>query len=176
MLYETHRPRVLRLAYSLIGDSDEAEDVMQEVMIYALKNLDRYDPARSAFTTWLHTITVSRARDQQRRRRSALQRLGDWWGNHGSPDSGDPDAEVVLDRLDAESRVGRALQQLTPLQREALVLREVEELSFAEIGQILSVPLRTAQARVTGAYAALRKQLQPAAPTTLEVTHEQPHR
>jgi RNA polymerase sigma-70 factor (ECF subfamily) len=156
-LYETHRPRVMRLAYSLLGDADEAEDVTQDVLIYALNKLDRYDPSRAAFTTWLHMITVSRCRDRARRARTALASVTGWL--RGSRDQVAPDPESRLDRLDAASRIGPALAKLTPLQREALVLREVEELSFAEIGTVLDVPMRTAQARVTSAYAALRQSL-----------------
>jgi RNA polymerase sigma-70 factor, ECF subfamily len=157
LLYENHRLRVLRLAYSLLGDADEAEDIAQDVMVYALTHLDRYDAARGAFATWLHAITVSRCRDRARRERTGLRRISDWWHGHQGPVEAGPDAEI--DRLDAAGRVGRALSTLTPLQREALVLREVEELSFDELGRVLQVPLRTAQARVTSAHASMRRAL-----------------
>ncbi len=147
----------MRLAYSILGDADEAEDVTQDVLIYALKRLESYDDSRSAFTTWLHMITVSRCRDRARRARSALSTLSSWVRGPRVPSVSDP--EGGLDRLDAAARIGPALAKLTPLQREALVLREVEELSFAEIGTVLGVPMRTAQARVTSAYAALRQAL-----------------
>lgn len=157
-LYETHRPRVMRLAYSLLGDADEAEDVTQDVLIYALSKLDRYDASRAAFTTWLHMITVSRCRDRARRARTALASVTGWLRGERDQHVA-PDPESRLGRLDAASRIGPALAKLTALQREALVLREVEELSFAEIGAVLDVPMRTAQARVTSAYAALRQSL-----------------
>ena len=155
-LYETHRPRVMRLATALLGDADEAEDVLQDVMVYALTRLHDYRPERAAFGTWLHTITVSRCRDRARRRHAAGRRMAEWLGLR-APHAREP--ERSLDRLDAADRVGRALRKLTPLQREALVLREVEELSFREIGYVLGVPLRTAQTRVNAGYAALRREL-----------------
>jgi len=153
-LYETHRSRVMRVAFSLLGDADDAEDVCQDVLTYALTRLDQYDPDRAAFTTWLHMITVSRCRDRLRRARAAFQRLTAWWQADSVRATEDPGQD--LDRLDATTRVGRALMRLTPLQREALVLREVEGLSYAEIGTVLEIPMRTAQARVTAAYGALR--------------------
>jgi RNA polymerase sigma-70 factor (ECF subfamily) len=155
-LYETHRPRVMRLAMALLGDPDEAEDVLQDVMVYALTRLDRYRPERAAFGTWLHTITVSRCRDRARRRQSAGRRVAEWLGLR-TPVV--PGPETGLDRIDAASRVGRALEALTPLQREAIVLREVEGLSYREIGEVLGVPLRTAQTRVNAAYAGLRRSM-----------------
>jgi RNA polymerase sigma-70 factor, ECF subfamily len=162
-LYEEHRPRVLRLAFALLGDADEAEDVMQDVMVYALTHLDRYDPERAAFPTWLHTIVVSRCRDRYRRQAVSLRRIAEWWGERHEPHGAGPDAEI--ERIDARDQVGRALKRLTPLQREALVLREVEDLTFEEIGRVLGVPLRTAQARVASAHMALRRALPgPAAP------------
>jgi RNA polymerase sigma-70 factor (ECF subfamily) len=123
-------------------------------MVYALTRLDRYRAERAAFGTWLHTITLSRCRDRARRRQAAGRRLAEWLGLRPPTV---PGPEAGLGRLDAASRVGRALETLTPLQREALVLREVEGLSFREMGEVLGVPLRTAQTRVNAAYTGLRR-------------------
>jgi RNA polymerase sigma factor (sigma-70 family) len=157
-LYEAHRARVLRLAYALLGDADDAEDVMQDVMVYALTNLNRYDPSRAALSTWLHTITLSRCRDRARRRRMGLRRVTDWLQGRAE-DAVEVGPEANLERFDARLRVGQALSRLTRVQREAIVLREVVELTFEEMATVLGVPLRTAQARVTSAHAAVRRQL-----------------
>jgi RNA polymerase sigma-70 factor (ECF subfamily) len=156
-LYEEHRPRVMRLAYAMLGDAAEAEDVVQDVMVYALTHLDKYDPERGAFTTWLHTIAVSRTRDRGRRIRLHLSRLQDWMHRQATDHA--PGPESALDGIDAVSRIGPALAELTRLQREAVVLREVEGLSYKEIGEVLDIPMRTAQARVVSAHAALRRSL-----------------
>ncbi|MCC7021035.1 MAG: RNA polymerase sigma factor [Ardenticatenales bacterium] len=155
-LYETHRTRIHRLAVTLLGDGDEADDVVQDVMIYALRNLDRYQSERAAFGTWLHTVTVSRCRDRGRRARRGAAGLRAWWSSNGE-EAVDPEDNVA--RIDAHGALGPALASLTPLQREALALRAVSELSFQEIGDALGIPLRTAQTRVTGAIAALRRAL-----------------
>gem|GEM_PF-519573 len=155
-LYETHRTRIHRLAVTLLGDGDEADDVVQDVMIYALRNLDRYQSERAAFGTWLHTVTVSRCRDRGRRARRGAAGLRAWWSSNGE-EAVDPEDNVA--RIDARGALGPALASLTPLQREALALRAVSELSFQEIGDALGIPLRTAQTRVTGAIAALRRAL-----------------
>jgi len=156
-LYESYRPRVLRLAFGLLGDADEAEDAMQDVMVYALTHLDRYDSDRAAFGTWLHTITVSRCRDRLRRRHLGLRRLAEWVGLRRADPL--PSIDERAERLDAADSVGAALGSLTDIQREAILLREVEGLSFREIGDVLGVPLRTAQTRVASAHEALRRGL-----------------
>jgi len=157
LLYEGQRRRVLRLASALLGDNDEAEDVMQDVLVYALTHLENYDPRRAKFSTWLHVLTVNRCRDRLRRRSTGWRRMADWLRT--GPGVTVPGPEDRAERLDAARRVEAGLRRLTPLQREALVLRDVEELSFSEMAQVLDVPLRTAQARVVSAHAAMRRAL-----------------
>ena len=160
-LYEAHRGRVLRLAFAVLGDADEAEDVMQDVMVYALTHLDSYDPDKAAFGTWLHTITISRSRDRLRRQRVRLSRLASLWRNS---DGRAPDPAEGVTALDASSVLRAGLGSLTATQREALALRFLEEMSFEEMGQVLGVPMRTAQARVNSATLALRRSLERSAP------------
>jgi RNA polymerase sigma-70 factor (ECF subfamily) len=155
-LYEANRGRVLRLATAILGDPDEAEDVMQDVCVYALTHLSEYDQERAAFTTWLHTITVSRCRDRIRRRRYSLSRLAALWRADPRPES---DPAQGLGAIAAAAMLKPGLAHLTPLQREALALRYVEDLSFEDMGRVLNIPMRTAQTRVTGALAALRRTL-----------------
>lgn len=68
-LYNAHRSDVYRLAYALLGNAEDAEEVAQDALTYALVNIRHYAPERASFATWLHTITVSRCRDRQRRKR-----------------------------------------------------------------------------------------------------------
>lgn len=162
-LYESHRERVFRVAYGVLGDADDAEDVMQDVMIQALRDLDRYDPSRAAFGTWLHTLTVNRCRDRLRRGRALTRHLPAMWRADAERAPGS--MADVAERIDVRRRVGAAMAELTSLQREAVVLRDVEEMSLAEVAAVLGVPLRTAQSRINAAYAAMRRQLMPAAPS-----------
>jgi RNA polymerase sigma-70 factor (ECF subfamily) len=157
-LYEEQRPRVMRLAFALLGDAAEAEDVMQDVLVYALTNLDQYDPDRGSFATWVNTIALSRTRDRGRRLRRQLTHLRDSF--FGLPTRTENEPHRAIEAVDAAAAVGPALAKLTRIQREAIVLREVEGLSFREIGEQLGIPMRTAQARVTSAHSALRKALQ----------------
>ena len=67
-LYGYFSPLLMRLCLGLLGDVQDAEEVTQDAFVYALRNLKRYDPARSAFPTWLYTIALSRCRNKRRRK------------------------------------------------------------------------------------------------------------
>ncbi len=67
-IYNYHREATFRLAYGLLGNTADAEEAAQDALTYALTHINHYDTQRASFATWLHTITVSRCRDRQRRR------------------------------------------------------------------------------------------------------------
>ena len=165
-LYDQHREPLFRLAYGLLGDPFDAEEAAQDALAYALTYIRRYDPERAAFTTWLHMITVSRCRDQQRRRLPGLSL--DWLqGKHDRPDPGlGPERQVV--RAETRSEVWKAIQALSPPLREAIVLRYWAGHTYREIAEILGCPVPTAQSRVRLAFERLRASLTTADVTALE--------
>jgi len=81
LLYEQYYLQIFRLACGLLDSIEDAEEVMQDTLTYALTQIHRYDRQRAQFTTWLHTITVSRARDKHRRNRREVLMLR-YWGEH----------------------------------------------------------------------------------------------
>ena len=148
-VYEASQLRVFRLALALLGNPHDAEEVMQDVLHYALSRIKRFDPQRSAWTTWLHTITVSRCRDRWRRKcLHTLPLVGSLLGG-ARP-------EKVAEQRELTGAVHAALLQLSPKLREAVALRFLGELSFGEIGTILGCSDRTAQSRVRLGLAKLR--------------------
>lgn len=159
-LYQAHCERVYRLAYALLGDADDAEEVMQDAMVYALTRMDLYDPQRASFTTWLHMITVSRCRDRKRRKRLPRVPLNGLIVGGGDQASG-PEGMAVA--RESQWELWQALDQLSPKLREAVVLRYWGGHTYQEMAQILSCPLSTAQSRVRLAYEQLRRLLAPAA-------------
>ncbi|HEY1013739.1 MAG TPA: RNA polymerase sigma factor, partial [Herpetosiphonaceae bacterium] len=141
-LYDEARGRVFRLALAVLGDAGSAEEAMQDSLEYALTHLDRFDPDRSAWTTWLHTITISRCRDRLRRRRLlALPLLGGLLAR-------DPPPERLAEQRELTGSLHAALLRLSPAVREAVALRFLDECSFIEIGRILGCGEKTAQSRV----------------------------
>ncbi len=160
-LYNLHRDRTWRLAWGLLGDREDAEEVAQDTLAYALINIERYDPDRALFTTWLHTIAVSRVRDRQRRKRFSLTSLTEWLELGREPVSEEPSLEQESSTDFVKIEVWRALETLTPQLREAIVLRYWAQHSFKEMAEILECPLGTAQSRVRRGFEALRKVVAP---------------
>jgi len=167
-LYRAFHAQVYRLAYALLSDRNDAEEVMQDTLTYALTHIDHYDPQRASFATWLHVIAVSRCRDRQRRKRVPSMPLGSWMGSGGDvPDrSAGPEATAVT--RENRHELWQALDQLGPKLREALVLRYWNGHTYQEMSQILNCPLPTAQSRVRLAYEQLRRMMVPSGAPALE--------
>ncbi len=155
-LYNHCREQIFRLAYGLLGNTADAEEVAQDVLAYALMNIARYDPKRASFTTWLHTITVSRCRDRQRRKRLPRLSLTGWLRRGGDLPDPTPNQERNLIRLETRSEVWQAVQDLKPQLREAILLRYWAGHSYRDMAEILGCPAPTAQSRVRAAYQQLR--------------------
>ena len=158
-LYTQSRDRVYRLAYGLLGNVEDAEEVAQDALTYALVNIERYDANRAKFSTWLHTITVSRARDKQRRKRFSLTSLGDWMAGGRDVAAETPRVESGMQYGFVRDEVWAAVQALSPTMREAIVLRYWAHHSFREMAEIMDCPLGTAQSRVRRGFRMLEERL-----------------
>ena len=158
-LYDSYRESILRLAYGLLGDLKDAEDVAQDALTYALVHIERYDPDRASFSTWLHMLTVSRCRQLWRRRRSFARVLLKWFGRRERAVDPSPPPERQAIRMEEDNEVMRAVQGLSPPLREAIVLRYWAGHTYREMAEILGCPMPTAQSRVRLAHARLRQAL-----------------
>lgn len=158
-LYQAHHKRVYRLAYALLGDAGDAEEVMQDTMVYALTHLKFFDAKRASFTTWLHIIAVSRCRDRQRRKRPAQIPLDGPMGGVGNTVNRAWGPEGTAIGRESRYELWQALNQLSPKLREAIVLRYWSGHTYQEMAEILRCPLPTAQSRVRLAYEQLRRLL-----------------
>lgn len=167
-LYNHHRETVFRLAYGLLGDRDDAEEVAQDVLAYALGHIARYDPARASFSTWLHTITVSRCRDRQRRHRLPGFSLAAWLQEGGDCANPAPNPEHRAVQQETRSEVWQAVQALSPPLREAILLRYWAGHTYQEVAIIMRCPVPTAKSRVRLAYRHLQVALAPVSPVDLE--------
>lgn len=168
-LYERYAAGLYRLAYSILLDVQDAEDVLQEAFIYAFRNLDHFDPARGEFRTWLYMITVSRCRNMRRRKLlptvdlSNLLALGqEPLGPHRET------PEAALARSQVRDALGRALAALSPRLREAVALRYGQGLTFREMAEVLDCPPKTAESRIRLAHEALSRALGPSGEVLLE--------
>lgn len=162
LIYNQHRDAIFRMAYGMLGDAQDAEEVAQDALTYALVNINRYDPNRASFNTWLHTIAISRCRDKRRRKVLPSFSLTTWLQRGQDLPANAPHAEQTTAVSESKNRVWQAVQQLKPSYREAIVLRYWAGHTYREIAEIMGCPLPTAQSRVRLAYDHLRRHLAPA--------------
>ncbi len=162
-LVDAHGGRLYGLGLKLCGNPEDAEDLVQEIFLQAYRKWDQFE-GRSDPSSWLYTIGA-RACQRMHRRRSGepahLEPLADLLPQEGEivPD---PEAEGPFDaqlRREAREVLDRALQSLPPDFRLTLVLKDIAELSVAEVAAILGVKEATVKTRVHRARLALRKAL-----------------
>lgn len=150
-----HADRVYRLAYRLTGNPHDAEDLTQEAFMRVFRSLDRYRPG--TFDGWLHRIVTNLFLDQARRRaRVRMEALPDDTERLASPRA-NPEHEVLANSFDPVLQ--RALDHLPPEYRAAVVLADMEDLSYDQVAKILGVKLGTVRSRIHRGRAALRAEL-----------------
>lgn len=161
-IYDQCRDSTFSLANAFLDNSADAEEVAQDALTYALTHINQYDPNRARFTTWLHTITVSRCRNKRRRRFLSSFSLLAWLQGGGDTADPAPGPEPAAMQAATHDEVWAAIQRLSPPLREAILLRHWSDHTYQEIAVILDCPLRTVQSRVRLAYQHLRGFLTPA--------------
>jgi RNA polymerase sigma-70 factor, ECF subfamily len=154
-LVRQHADRVYRLAYRLSGNQHDAEDLTQETFIRVFRSVQNYQPG--TFEGWLHRITTNLFLDMVRRRgRIRMEALPD---DYDRVPADDPNPEQIYH----DSRLGpdlqAALDSLPPEFRAAVVLCDIEGLSYEEIGATLGVKLGTVRSRIHRGRQALRDYL-----------------
>ena len=156
-----HTARVYRLAYRLTGNAHDAEDLTQEVFVRVFRSLHTYTPG--TFEGWLHRITTNLFLDQARRKsRIRFDALADD-ADARLPSASPPPDAAFLD-LAFDDDVEAALAQLPPDFRAAVVLCDVEGLSYEEIADVLDVKMGTVRSRIHRGRAMLREALAHRAP------------
>jgi RNA polymerase sigma-70 factor, ECF subfamily len=151
-----HGDRVFRLAYRLTGNKHDAEDLTQEVFVRVFRSLSTYTPG--SFEGWLHRITTNLFLDQVRRRnRIRFDALPDDASDKLEGREPSPEHAVVDGVLEAD--VQAALDALPPDFRAAVVLADVEGLTYEEIAETLDIKLGTVRSRIHRGRSQLRAAL-----------------
>jgi RNA polymerase sigma-70 factor (ECF subfamily) len=148
-LVEDHGPALYRMAYRMVGDRHEAEDVVQEAYRSAWRSRDRYQPGRGD-RAWLASILRRRVVDRWRRRRPPVVLSGSSTVD-ASVDAEDPLSNELSDEMQG------ALNRLATELRETLLLVVVGELTHQEVADLLEIPLGTVLSRVSRARRRLRE-------------------
>jgi RNA polymerase sigma-70 factor (ECF subfamily) len=156
ILYERYRDPIFRFAYRLLGSVAAAEDVAHDCFLSLIKEPGRFDASKASLRTYLYAA----ARNLAAKRYNSFARETNLEGLNEEPlaaDRHEPIKRVLDDELAGE--VERAIASLPPLQREALVLFEYEDLSLAEIAEVVGVDSGAVKARLFRARETLRVRL-----------------
>ena len=157
---------VFQLAMNLLGDRDEALDLSQEVFLRVFRTIHRFR-GQSSLRTWIYRIAVNQARNRhrfwRRRHRCDQVSLDQHIEAHGDlVSAGESTPDRVLAQKELAERLQHALDHLPFDQRTAIVLREIDGLSYEEIAFSLGVAIGTVKSRLTRARQALRLELREA--------------
>jgi RNA polymerase sigma-70 factor (ECF subfamily) len=161
-LFRRYRQPIYGFFRRRLADPNHAEELTQETFLALLRSASRYEP-RALFRTYLYAIALKILRAHHRK---AIFRAAFLGRPETVPDPAKQDA------TEASLWVRRAVAKLDPTDREILLLREFEQLSYAEIADLLHLPINTVRSRLFRARSALRQLLEPAASS---VTTAAPH-
>ncbi|MBC6460959.1 RNA polymerase sigma factor SigE [Actinomadura sp. HBU206391] len=157
-----HSTRVFRLAYRLTGNKHDAEDLTQDVFVRVFKSLSSYTPG--TFEGWLHRITTNLFLDGARRRqRIRFDALSDESAERLQ--GREPSPAQAYDDSSLDADVQAALEALAPEYRAAVVLCDIEGLTYEEVAATLGVKLGTVRSRIHRGRAQLRAALEHRRPT-----------
>lgn len=162
-LVNEHQRMVYQLSLNLLNDHNEALDLSQEVFLRVFRTLHGFR-GQSSLRTWIYRIVVNQARNRQRwwrrRHRAEQVSLDEHIQNHGElPGTASSSPDRLLHQKLVAERLRTALDRLPFDQKTALVLREIDGLSYEEIGFSLGVAVGTVKSRLARARESLRAQL-----------------
>ncbi len=161
--------RVYAICYRFTGDPDEAEDITQDVFLKVYRNLKSFDAEKGGFSTWITTLTRNLLVDNYRRTR--LDRASDSLdqtlsGDEDGPTQAErladprPNQEQRFAGLELRATIQAALLKVSPELREAVILRDLEDMDYKEIAVILKIPEGTVKSRISRGRAELARLLQ----------------
>lgn len=165
VLVSRYENQVFNAVMHLVGSRQDAEDIAQEVFMKAFRGLPRFRQ-KAKFSTWLYGIMLNCVRTHwrgQRRRRGMLSLDGGRSEEDPSPDppSGLDGPVALSERNETVELVRNAIDELARDLREIVVLRDIEELSYEEISEVLGLPLGTVKSRLFRARSVLKDKIAP---------------
>ena len=167
-MVRTHHKRVYALCYRFTGNTADAEDLTQEVFLKIYSNLASFDAARGSLPVWIATMTRNLLVDNFRRTRNlrATASLDDGWDAAGELQPLDrltatgPSPHELAARKELEKMVQNALAKVSVDLREAVILRDLQDLDYKEIAQVLGIPEGTVKSRISRGRAELARLLE----------------
>ena len=168
-LVRQHSRRIYNICYRFTGSADNADDLAQEVFVKMYRTLNSFDPDKGSFTTWITTMTRNLLVDHFRKTKQdrATDSLDAGLGEEEDsatlsdriPDLA-PSADDRIQRRETQEMVQKAIQKLSPELREAVILRDIQDMDYKEIAQALKVPEGTVKSRINRGRVELARLLQ----------------
>lgn len=160
-LVRVHTRRVYAVCYRFTGTSEEAQDLTQEVFLRVFKTLKSFRAGEGSFAVWLNRLTRNLLIDHYRRNRNERQTdsIEDQLTQIEETTAVTSRTDSMLAGREAGEMIQAALQRLSPELRETVILRDVEELEYREIAQVLNVPEGTVKSRLNRGRAELARVL-----------------
>jgi len=168
-LVKAHHRRVYGLCFRFTGSATDAEDLTQEVFLKVYGNLAAFDLARGTFQTWITTMTRNLLVDHFRRSRAqrSTDSMDAGWDSDGEDmplvqrlaDQGPTQHDKAVQK-EIEKMVQEALTKISPELREAVILRDLQDLDYKEIAQVLHIPEGTVKSRISRGRAELARLLE----------------
>ena len=167
-LVRAHHRRVYGLCYRFTGSGTDAEDLTQEVFLKIYSNLTSFDTTRGSFQVWIATLTRNLLVDHFRRTKNlrVTGSLDEGWDETGELrpidrlETKGPTQHDQATRRELEKMVQRALALVSPELREAVILRDLQDMDYKEIAQVLSIPEGTVKSRISRGRAELARLLE----------------
>ena len=168
-IVQQYNRRIYNICYRFCGSSDDAADLTQEVFIKIYRTLNTFDGTRAAFMTWVTTVTRNLLVDHFRKAKydrmtdsleasPSSQEDGLTLGEQLEDHSATPEERVSSSQT--QKMVHEALQKLSPELREAVILRDLQDLDYKEIAQVLKIPEGTVKSRINRGRTELARLLQ----------------
>lgn len=163
-LVELYKDKIFHLAYRMLNNRHEAEDIVQETFLRVYRNFERYDENQK-FSTWLYRIATNLCIDRLRKRKPSYSLDAELNDQEGSADGymlipGDertPETEYLLS--ETQLTIHQAIDNLPAKYKTVMMLRYLNEMSLQEISDILNMPVTTVKTRVHRGREFLRKRL-----------------
>jgi len=168
LLVKNYKVRLFSLLYRLVGNREEAEDILQETFLRVYRQKESYD-FNYSFSTWIYTIALNLCRNLYKRKKKVRFLGMDSLVNHP-----DPNSENHGNRNRLSSILEGAISSLPFKYRTVFLLRDVDQLSYEEVASTLSLPLGTVKSRVNRARGILQKKLKPMMEECYELSKDSP--
>ncbi|MDZ7332006.1 MAG: sigma-70 family RNA polymerase sigma factor [candidate division KSB1 bacterium] len=161
LIVKRYKNQLLNFVYRFLGNAEEAEDLVQETFLRVYRNRKAYQKV-AKFSTWIYTIAGNLAKTELRKRkRRKFFSISDLGYNEKDYDISDDafNPEKDVDGRMKEEIIHREIEDLSPKFREVILLRDVQQLSYEEISQIVNIPLGTVKSRVNRGRLKLQEKL-----------------